>query len=114
MGARIRVDRKKLARFSFEDLNAIKKKVSEKPELRDSFRKNFKATLEAEGIKVDEAFLRRIKQEWREQISRDIRSKVAASPEKYPMLSKVVAGKPIRIHVTMDEGTKKVKSKEVK
>ncbi|MBN1681930.1 hypothetical protein JW865_00055 [Candidatus Bathyarchaeota archaeon] len=112
--SRVRVDKERLKRFDFEKLQAIRSKASEKPKLRDSFRKDFKAALEAEGVKVDEAFLKEIKHEWHEQISRDIKAKVAASPEKYPMLSRVVAGKPIRVHVTIEKGTNKVKSKEVK
>jgi hypothetical protein len=111
---RIRVDKKRLARFRFESLQAIRIKVSDKPELEDSFRKDFKATLEAEGIKVDEAFLKGVEKEWREQISQDIRAKVAAAPDKYPMMSKVIEGKPIRVHVTVDEASHRVKTKEVK
>ncbi len=110
----IKVDKKKLARFQFKSLQAVKTSVSEKPELENSLRKNFDATLKAEGVQVDEAFLKDVKKEWREQISRDIRAKVAAAPEKYPMLSKVVEGKPIRVHVKVDERSHKVKSKEVK
>ena len=109
----VRVDKKRLARFRFESLQAVRVSVSGRPELEDSLRKNFDGALKAEGVQVDEAFLSGIKKEWREQISRDIRAKVAAAPEKYPMLSKVVEGKPIRVHVKVDEASHKVKSKEV-
>ena len=111
---RIRVEKKQLERFDFIPLRAIRTKVNEKPELENSLRTDFEGVLKAEGVKVDDAFLTKVKDEWRAQISEDIREKVSVAPERYPLLSRVLSGKPIRVHLKVDEKGRCVKTKEVR
>ena len=59
MNRRISVDKKRLERFEFKPLRAIRTKVNEKPELENSLRTDFEGVLKAEGVKVDDAFLDR-------------------------------------------------------
>jgi len=113
MKKRARVDKKQLERFDFEPLRAIRKNVNEKPELENSLRTDFEGTLKAEGVEVDDAFLTKVKDEWRAQISKDIREKVSVAPERYPLLVRVLGRKPIRVHVKVDENGRRVKTKEV-
>ena len=113
MKKRVRVDKKQLERFDFEPLRAIRKNVNEKPELENSLRTDFEGTLKAEGVEVDDAFLTKVKDEWRAQISKDIREKVSVAPERYPLLVRVLGRKPIRVHVKVDEKGRRVKTKEV-
>ena len=113
MQKRVRVDKKRLERFNFERVSALKQKVDGKPELREALRKDFSGTLKAEGVKVDHVFLEKIEKEWRSQISRDIKSKVAATPERYPLLKRVLEGNPIRVHVNVEGKGRNIKTKEV-
>jgi hypothetical protein len=93
---------KRIERFKFREVEALRKRLEIKPELKDALRRDFEGTLKAEGVKVDREFLESTEREWRSQISRDIQSKVVASPGKYPLLSRVEEGKAIRVHVTVE------------
>ncbi len=108
----IRVEKVRVARFDFEPLRAIKAKVDEKPELEESLRRDFQGTLKAEGVKINKTFLTEIEKDWRTQISNDIKAKVASTPEKYPLLKRVIEGKPIRVHVKVDKKGRHLKTKE--
>jgi len=105
--------RKRIERFDFEPVRTIKDRIDQDPKLKEALKKDFKGTLRAEGISVDKEFIEKVEEEWHSQISRDIRSKVAASPGKYPLLEQVLEMKPIRVHVDVKKKGRNLKKKEV-
>jgi len=107
------VKRKRIERFDFEPVRTIKDRIDQDPKLKEALKKDFEGTLRAEGIIVDKEFINKVENEWRSQMSRDIRSKVAASPGKYPLLEQVLEMKPIRVHVDIEKKGRNLKRKEV-
>ncbi|OPY50358.1 MAG: hypothetical protein A4E49_02768 [Methanosaeta sp. PtaU1.Bin112] len=107
------VKRKRIERFDFESVRTIRDRIDQDPKLKEALKKDFKGTLRAEGINVDKEFIEKVEKEWRSQISRDIRSKLSASPGKYPLLERVLEMKPIRVHVDVEKKGRNLKKKEV-
>ncbi len=109
MQKRVKIDRTRLERFEFKPVKELKLTIEKKPELKQSLREDFKGTLEAQGITIDDNFKKQIRAEWRENIKSDIRRVAAENPEsKNWYLKRVLADEPIKLKVKVDKasGTK--------
>lgn len=65
MKKHVKIDKKRLERFEFKPVKDLKQKIEKKPELKTKLRKDFRGTLEAQGIEIDENFEEKIRKEWR-------------------------------------------------
>lgn len=106
MKKHVKIDKKRLERFEFKPVKDLKQKIEKKPELKTNLRKDFRGTLEAQGIEIDEKFEEKIRKEWRNTIKSDLRKAVKEKPaEKTRYLRKILAKEPITIQVTIDKET---------
>jgi hypothetical protein len=109
MQKRVKIDRTRLERFEFKPLKELKTTLEKKPEIKKNLREDFRGTLRAQGITIDEDFKRQIRTEWRETIRSDIRRVADENPEsKNWYLKRVLANEPIKLRVKIDKesGTK--------
>ena len=106
MQKRAKIDRTRLERFKFQPVRELKLSLDKKPEIKEKLREDFRGTLQAQGITIDEDFKRQIRAEWRETIKSDIR-RVADenSQSKNWYLKRVLANEPIKLKVKVDKET---------
>lgn len=109
MQKRVKIDRARLERFEFKPLKELRLTLDKKPEIKQNLREDFRGTLKAQGIIINDDFKRQIRTEWRETIKSDIRRVADESPEsKNWYLKRVLADEPIKLKVKVDKesGTK--------
>ena len=111
-----RINKTGLERFEFKPVKKFRSTLKDKPEVREDLKKDFKGTLEAQGITVDEDFLQTVHKEWRSQIKTDIHKVAEERGSENWYLNRVLKGKPITVHVTVDrkEGENRKKLREDK
>ncbi len=108
MKKRVKVDKRRLERFSFEPVREIKASLEERPIVYESLREDIRGTLESEGITVDEAFKNQVRAEWMSTINSDIRKVVNDNPKSRDWyLKRVLEEKPIKLSVKVDKETGK-------
>jgi len=96
----------RMARFDFEKVRAIKEELKTNPELATKLQQDFRGTLESKGIVIDEKFKADVMNEWKTQIRADLMRSVKENPKsKDWYLTRVLEGKPLRIHVTVNRTT---------
>jgi len=95
----VRVDRKRLERFSFKPVKDLNVSIKKNPELSQRLKEDFRATLEAQGVKVDDEFKRSLRESWRSQIKEDVRRVADERGGDDWYLKRVLRGEPIRVHV---------------
>lgn len=98
----VRVSKKRIERFSFNEIGDLKTAIEDDPKITESLREDFKRTLEAEGIKVDEEFKRRVQETWRNQIKSDVKRVAETEGRDDWYLRRVLEGKPIRVRVKVN------------
>ena len=96
---RIKVDKTRLERFSFKPVKDLKASIKKKPELSLRLKEDFGATLEAQGVKVDDEFKQSLRESWRSQIKEDVRRVTEERGGEDWYLKRVLRGEPIRVHV---------------
>jgi len=97
---------KRMARFNFEQVRAIKEELKTNPELATKLKQDFRGTLESRGIVLDENFKAGIMNELNAQIKADLRKSVKENPKsKDWYLTRVLEGKPLKIHVAVNRTT---------
>jgi len=108
---RVRVDRKRLERFGFKPVKGLNASIQKNPELSQRLKEDFRATLEAQGVKVDDEFKRLLRESWRQQIKEDVRRVAEEKGGDDWYLKRVLRGEPIRVRVKVSpEGhSKRVK-----
>jgi hypothetical protein len=95
--------------MEFPSIRAIKEKWQKDPEFKKRLKKDVMGTLEAEGIKADDALKKRVLDEWRARMKADMERTVAENPKsKDWYLKRVFEGKPLKIHVKIDRRTGKI------
>ena len=105
---RIRIEKKRLERFSVEPLKEFRTSLEQRPELKSQLEKDLKGTIEAEGIVIDDAFRQKVHNQWRSMIQADIRDKMDKLPDdKKRLYSMVRKGKPLKVKVKIDKTTGK-------
>ena len=99
--------KKTVRRMELPTAKPLREKWLKDPAFRKRLQEDIIGTLEAEGIKVDDALTKRVLAEWRSGMEADMRKKVAMNPRKSKdwYLRRVVEGKPLRIHVKIDRET---------
>jgi hypothetical protein len=106
MQKRVKIDRARLERFAFKPVKELKLTLDKKPEIKQSLREDFRGTLEAQGITINDDFKKQIRAEWRETIKTDIRRVADENPEsKNWYLKRVLADEPIKLKVKVDKAT---------
>jgi len=106
MDKRISIDKKRLERFEFKSVKELKANLETKPEIRENLSEDFRGTLKAQGININEEFKTQIRAEWRETIKSDIRRVADENPEsKNWYLKQVLAEEPIKLKVKVDKAT---------
>ncbi len=106
MQKRVKIDRTRLERFEFKPLKELKTILEKKPEIKRNLREDFRGTLRAQGITINEDFKKQIRTEWRETIKTDIRRVADENPEsKNWYLKRVLADEPIKLKVKVDKAT---------
>jgi hypothetical protein len=106
MRKRVKVDKTRLERFKFEPVKELKATLKKKPELRTEIKSDFKGTLQAQGIKIDDDFRRQLSQEWKATIKQDIKRVADETPESENWyLKRVLENKPIKLKVHIDPET---------
>ena len=105
MQKRFTIDKKKLERFEFEPVLQLRAKVKDEPEIATNLKADFNATLEAQGIVIDDDFKMRVQTQWREQIRADVKRVAEANKDKNWYLNRVLEGKPIKVSVKVDKKT---------
>ena len=106
MNKRISIDKKRLERFDFKPVKALKTAIEKQPELNQKLREDLRGTLSEQGITIDEDFKQQIRAEWRENIKSDIKRVAEENPEsKSWYLTKVLADEPIKLRVKIDKKT---------
>ena len=104
----VRIDPKRIKRFNFTSVAALKTAVENRPELKTNLSRSFTEALEAENIVIDEAFKQKVHTEWRAQIQSDIKTKMDSLPEsKKRYYSRISKGEPLKLKVKVDRKTKK-------
>lgn len=93
----------KLERFEFKPLKKVKSSLKDNQQLREDLKKDFEGTLRAQGITVDDVFLKTVHNEWRSQIKRDIQKVAGERGSENWYLKRVLKNKPITIRVTVDK-----------
>jgi hypothetical protein len=112
MQKKVRINSIRLERFKFKPVEELKTKLKTAPELSVKLKKDFKGTIKAQGISLDEEALSQIRTEWRTQIQTDIRAKAEVSPKKDEWyLTQVLENKPIKLRVSIDKETGQHKKK---
>ena len=72
----------------------------------ENLSEDFRGTLKAQGININEEFKTQIRAEWREPIKSDIRRVADENPEsKNWYLKQVLAEEPIKLKVEVDKAT---------
>jgi hypothetical protein len=97
-----RIDKTRLERFEFKPVKKLRSSLKDKPKIREDLKKDFKGTLQAQGITVDDDFLQTVHREWRSQIKTDIQRVADERGSETWYLKKVLEGKPITVRVTVD------------
>ena len=97
-----RTDKTRLERFEFKPVKKLRSSLKDKPKIREDLKKDFKGTLQAQGITVDDEFLQTVHKEWRSQIKTDIHKVAEERGSENWYLNRVLKGKPITVHVTVD------------
>ena len=103
MDKTVKIKSRRLNRFDFEPVRDILARQKKSPELKRRLKEDLPGTLQAEGIVVDDAFLKAISEKWHARISSDVRSGMDKIPdERKPFNRMVRNGQPIRVRVTND------------
>lgn len=106
MRKRVKVDKTRLERFKFEPVKELKATLKKKPELRTEIKSDFKGTLQAQGIKINDDFRLQLSQEWKATIKQDIKRVADETPESENWyLKRVLENKPIKLKVHIDPET---------
>jgi len=98
----IRVNKKRMERFGFSQVKGLRAATEKNPELAEKLKKDFTATLEAQGIHVDDEFKIKLRENWRNQIKADVRRVAEKKGRSEWYLNRVLEGKPIRVRVKVD------------
>ena len=111
-----KLDKVRLERFKVESLRELKSSLEQRPDLKKQLEEDFKGTIEAEGIVIDDAFKREISQQWHSMIQEDVRKLMDKQPkDKRPLYTMVRKGKPLKLKVKIDPVTgKRIITPEVK
>ena len=108
MANSIKIKKEKLERITFEPLKEFRSSLEQRPELKEKLEKDFKGTLEMEGIVIDDAFRQEVSNQWRTMIQDDIRNKTDKLPDdKKRLYTMVRKGKPLKVKVKIDRTTGK-------
>jgi hypothetical protein len=108
----IKVDKNRLERFKFKNVDQIKRTIKKNPELSVKLKEDFIGTAKAQGVTLDAEALEEIRVEWRTQIQNDIKTKAKTSPKKDQWyLTQVLENKPIKLRVSVDKETGQHKKK---
>lgn len=108
MANNIRIRKERLERFSVEPLKDFRTSLEQRPELKTQLEKNIKATIEAEGIVIDDTFREEVRSQWRSMIQADTRDKMDKLPDdKKRLYNMVRKGKPLKVKVKIDKTTGK-------
>lgn len=108
MANNIRIRKERLERFSVEPLKDFRTSLEQRPELKTQLEKDIKATIEAEGIVIDDTFREEVRSQWRSMIQADTREKMDKLPDdKKRLYSMVRKGKPLKVKVKIDKTTGK-------
>jgi len=106
MKKRVKVGKSRLDRFDFKSIKELKVAQMEKPELRESLKKDFTGTLESQGIVIDDDFKNRVHAKWRSTIKSDIRKVADENPASENWyLKRVLEQKPIKLNVSINKET---------
>lgn len=99
--------KKTVRRMELPTAKPLREKWLKDPAFRKRLKEDVIGTLEAEGIRVDDALKERVLGEWRSGMEADMRRVVAKNPKKSKdwYLRRVVEGKPLKIHVKIDPET---------
>ncbi len=104
----VKVEKVRLERFKFEPVREFKATLREKPELRDSLKKDFQSTLISQGLTLDDEFKNKIRTEWRSTIKSDVKRVADEAPDRENWyLKQVLEGNPIKLKVKIDKKTGK-------
>ena len=110
-------DRRMLERFNFTSISEIedlKVRVDENPDLRDRLKENFLGTLQDEGVDFDEV-KNQVVQIWRDQMEVDLKRRMSELPEeKKKYYRRISEGKPLklRVRINRETGEKTVQLRE--
>jgi hypothetical protein len=98
-----RIDRFKFT--SIREIEELKRRVDESPDLKRRLKENFLETLEDEGLDVDD-LKGRVVEIWQEQMRKDLREKMSELPEnKKKYYGKISEGKSLKLRVRIDRET---------
>jgi hypothetical protein len=105
-----KIAKKTVRRMELPTAKPLREKWLKDPAFRKRLKEDVVGTLEAEGIKVDDALKERVLGEWRAGMEADIRKFVAKNPKKSKdwYLRRVVEGKPLMINVKIDRKTGRI------
>jgi len=103
-----KLDKERLDRFKIESLRELKSSLEQRPDLKKQLEEDFRGTIEAEGIVIDDAFKQEISEQWRSMIREDVRKIMDKQPkDKKPLYTMVRKGKPLKLKVKIDPVTRK-------
>jgi hypothetical protein len=105
-----KIAKKTVRRMELPTAKPLREKWLKDPAFRKRLKEDVVGTLEAEGIKVDDALKERVLGEWRSGMEADMRKVVARNPKKSKdwYLRRVVEGKPLMINVKIDRKTGRI------
>ena len=103
-----KINKDRLDRFKVDSLKDLKSSLEQRPDLKTKLEEDFRGTIEAEGIVIDDAFKQEIHQQWQSMIKKDVRKIMDRQPkDKKPLYSMVRKGKPLKLKVKIDPATGK-------
>ena len=106
MQRRFKIDPERLSRFSLEPFAELKHRIADDPDLKRRLQEDLPGTLEEEGIVVDDAFRKKVSDQWHAQIDADTRSIMETIPEgRKPYYRMIQSGEPVKVRVTIDPKT---------
>ena len=105
----VRVSKKRIDRFSFNQVRDLKTSIEKNPAIAEKLKKDFRATLEAQGVTVDEEFIHNVHESWRSQIKADVRRVAETKGRSDWYLNRVLEGKPIRVRVKVNRESGHIK-----
>jgi len=106
MQRRFTVDQERLKRFSFEPFAELQHRIADDPDLKRRLQEDLPSTLEEEGIVVDDAFRKKVSDQWHAQIEADTRSIMETIPaSKKPYYRMIQSGEPVKVRVSINPTT---------
>ncbi len=99
----LKIGSKRLKRFDFEPVRDLRARLKKSPDLKRRMKQDMTGTLRAEGIAIDETFLRAVSDRWHAQIQEDVHSAMERVPEeRKPYYRMVRDGKPLHVRAKVD------------